>query len=89
MENQQLTAQTAKELCTGIAVKTGTVGANWHQIDAKISNYIGLDGRADTWRVSPRRFHLLFRLWPTDARVSAVSPVGRTWHQRLPKKLMS
>jgi hypothetical protein len=37
MENQQLTAQTAKELSAGIAVKTGTVGANWHQIDAKNS----------------------------------------------------
>jgi Aminotransferase class-III len=33
MENQQLTAQTAKELLAGKAVKTGTVGANWHQID--------------------------------------------------------
>ena len=37
MENQQLTVQTAKELCAGITGKTGTVGANWHQIDTKNS----------------------------------------------------
>jgi len=37
MENQQLTAQSAKDLWAGIAVKTGTVGANWHQIDTKNS----------------------------------------------------
>ena len=58
MENQQLTAQTAKELSAGIAVKTGTVGANWHQIDAKFSNSIGPDGRAETWRISPNQMHL-------------------------------
>ncbi len=39
----------------------------------KTLNYIGLDVRADTWRVSPRPSHLLFRLWPTDARVVAVT----------------
>jgi hypothetical protein len=44
MENQQLTAQTAKGLSAGIAVKTGTVGANWHQIDTKLSTTLGLMG---------------------------------------------
>ena len=44
MENQQLTAQTAKGLSPGIAVKTGTVGANWHQIDTKLSTTLGLMG---------------------------------------------
>ena len=40
MENQQLTAQTAKDLTTGTTGttgKTGTVGANWHQFDTKNS----------------------------------------------------
>jgi hypothetical protein len=46
MENQQLTAQTAKKLRGGIAGKTGTVGANWHQIDAKTfqPDWAGLGG---------------------------------------------
>jgi hypothetical protein len=35
MENQQLTVQTAKDLTAGPTGKTGTVGANWHQVGTK------------------------------------------------------
>jgi hypothetical protein len=40
MENQQLTVQTAQDLTAGPTGKTGTVGADWHQIDTKTLNHI-------------------------------------------------
>jgi len=43
----------AKDLRADIAGRTGTVGANWHQIDTKIEL-----GRGLTWRDGPHTWFI-------------------------------